>query len=217
MTSDTAVPLRRAEQKIGHRGAGLVVEIRRRLVGEQELRPIDQRAGDGHPLLLADRQLMRIGIDAIVDAQRLQHGVRRRTIHRQPGDALRDQQVLQRGQRRQQVELLQDDADVPPAEAVARGRGERRQILSVDDDRAAGGQQQSGDQVQQRRLPAAGRSDDEDVALRFQDELIEPQHVVAAVVAEAELLEANHRAARAPSLAAVRAAPVERHVVMLDP
>ena len=84
----------------------------------------------------------------------------------------------------------------PRKRSRARGR-ERRQILSIDDDRAAGGHQEPGDQVQERRLAAAGGSDDQDVALRFQDEFVEPQHIVAAVVAESQLLEANHRAARA--------------------
>ena len=65
------VLLRGAEQQIGDGGARLVVEIRRRLIGEQELRTIHQRAGDGDPLLLADRELMRIGVDAVVDAERV--------------------------------------------------------------------------------------------------------------------------------------------------
>ena len=61
----------------------------------------------------------------------------RRTIDWQSGDALGDQQILQRGQGGQQMELLQHDADVLAAEAVAR-RGEScREILPIDQDPAA--------------------------------------------------------------------------------
>ena len=94
------------------------------------------------------------------------------------------------------MELLQHDTDMPAAKAVARRRGERRQILAVDDDRTAGGQQQTRDQMQERGLAAAGGPDDEDVAFRFEDELIEPQHVSTAVVGKAQPLETNHRPAR---------------------
>ena len=48
----------RAPQRIEDLGAGRVVEVAGRLVGEQERRPGDERAGDGHPLLLARRQLV---------------------------------------------------------------------------------------------------------------------------------------------------------------
>ena len=115
------VLLRGVQQQIGDGGTGLVVEIRRRLIREQELRTIHQCAGNRDALLLADRELMRIGIDALVDAERLPASTwaaARSTA--QPGDALRNQQVLHRGQRGQQMELLQHDADVAAAEAVAR-------------------------------------------------------------------------------------------------
>ena len=39
---------------------GRVVEVAGRLVGEEEGRPRDERSGDGDPLLLAGRQLVRL-------------------------------------------------------------------------------------------------------------------------------------------------------------
>jgi hypothetical protein len=42
-----------------------------------------------------------------------------------------------------------------PRESVARSRGERRQVLPVDDDRALRWEQQSRNQVQERRLSAS--------------------------------------------------------------
>ena len=49
-----AGPPQRVEELV----AGRVVEVAGRLVGEQERRPGDERAGDGDALLLAGRQLV---------------------------------------------------------------------------------------------------------------------------------------------------------------
>ena len=48
----------RAPERIEDLGAGRVVEVAGRLVGEQEGRPGDERPGDGDALLLAGRQLV---------------------------------------------------------------------------------------------------------------------------------------------------------------
>ena len=40
------------------------VERRRRLVGDQQVRPVGERHGDHHPLALAARQFVRIGAEA---------------------------------------------------------------------------------------------------------------------------------------------------------
>ncbi len=95
------------------------------------------------------------------------------------------------------MELLQHDADVASAKAIAGGRRERGEILPGDEDAAAGGQQQSRDEVEQRRLPAAGRADDEHVVRRRKFEHVELQDVVASAVAEPKIFDANHRAALA--------------------
>src|SRR5688572_5351648 len=48
------------------------IEIAGRLVGYEDERIVDQRAGDGDPLLLAARQLRRIGIQLVVQADHAQ-------------------------------------------------------------------------------------------------------------------------------------------------
>ena len=136
------------------------------------------------------------GIGALIDAERVQHRTRGGTIDRQPGHALCHQNVLQGGERGQQVELLQDDADVPAAEAVACRRRERREILAVDDDASGSGRKEAGDQVQQRGLPATGRTDDKDIAFRGKLESLQSQDLRAAGISEAKSFDANHRAAR---------------------
>src|SRR5438132_5859492 len=120
------VLLRGAEQEIGNRGTRLVVEIRGRLVGEQKLGAIHECPGDGYPLSLTDRELMRIGVDALINAESLEHELGGDTIHGKPGDALRNQEVLHGGQGGQQMELLQYDTDMSASEAIACVRGERR-------------------------------------------------------------------------------------------
>ncbi len=126
------VRFRRAQQQVGDGRRGLVVEIGRGLVREHQRGrftsaramatrccwPIDSWCG------YASTRSSTPSASSIAQ--------RRAAVHRQPGDALRDQQVLQHGQRRQQVELLQHDADVLPAKAVARARREPREVLPVD-------------------------------------------------------------------------------------
>ena len=136
---------------------------------------------------------------AIVDAERREHRVRGGAVDGKPGDALRDEQVLQRGERGQQMELLQHDAHVTAAEAVACRRRQRREILAVDLDDSFGRDQQPGDQVQQRGLAATRRSDDEHLLLGRHEQLVEGEHLGAASVSEVQPLDADHawiRAAR---------------------
>ena len=54
-----------AEQQIDHLLAGLAVEVAGRLVGQDDLRARAERAGDGHALLLAARELRREMIGAM--------------------------------------------------------------------------------------------------------------------------------------------------------
>src|SRR5438094_6990969 len=55
-----------------HLDAGARVEVAGRLVGEQQRRVVHQRAGDGDALLLPTRELIRMVIDAIAEADGLE-------------------------------------------------------------------------------------------------------------------------------------------------
>ncbi len=114
--------------------AGLRVQLAGRLIGQQQRRLVGQRAGDGDPLLLATRQLVRPMVRPIRQPHQAQ----------QLGDPLlaqlrlrRDQaqrhlDVLGGGQDGQQPEGLEDEADAlapeaPPAPPpTARTRSGRR-------------------------------------------------------------------------------------------
>src|SRR5690606_37820966 len=53
--------------------AGVRVQVPGRLVGQQHQRPVDERAGDGHPLLLATGQLVGHAVRLAFQPDELEH------------------------------------------------------------------------------------------------------------------------------------------------
>ena len=110
---------------------GLLVEVARRLVGQQHRRAHDQRARDRNPLLLPARQHpgpMREPF-AEPDAAQQLLGARPRLGHRDARDPHRHLGVLERGELRQEVVKLEDEPDAVIPEADDRGIVERRQAV----------------------------------------------------------------------------------------
>ena len=104
----------RAPQRVEDLGAGRVVEVAGRLVGEQERRSGDERPGDGDALLLAGREL--VGLVALLAGQ-----VDERDDVADPlgqlapgrvvaGDRERQRDVLGDVEQRDEVERLEDEA-----------------------------------------------------------------------------------------------------------
>ena len=94
--------------------AGLGVEVAGRLVGQQDGRPVHQRAGDGDALALAAGQLVGPVMDPVGQADVAQ-GLQRHLPPFLGGHAGVDQGQLDVAQRvgaRQQVEGLEDEADL---------------------------------------------------------------------------------------------------------
>ena len=91
------------------------VEISRRLVGEQKARLGDECARDRHPLLLSTRQLARLVVQPIREADALQCSLRElprvlllaRTVVQQ-----RQLDVIERRRPREQVESLKDETEL---------------------------------------------------------------------------------------------------------
>ena len=108
--------------------AGFLVELAGRLVGEQQRRPVGQRARDRHPLHLAARQLRR----PMVAAPRQADVLEQLACARPPvgfgraGFRLRQLDVLPRGEHRQQEEALKHEADARQPDVAALGLGQRR-------------------------------------------------------------------------------------------
>ena len=119
----------RVAQETEHLGAGAGVEVAGRLVGEDDLGPGDQGPGAGDPLLLAAGQLAGPVPEPVAQADGVDDRVEPVLVGLAPGDGQRQQDVLLRGQRGQQVELLEDEADLVPAQGrqgLVRQPGQRR-------------------------------------------------------------------------------------------
>ena len=133
----------------GHR-----IERGERLVHQQHGGVVGERAGDGDTLLHAAGEMMRIGVGEFLE---LDEGelLARDAFALGLGDALHlqpERHVAERGAPREQLgEILEHDA------AVHAAPGDR---LAADPDFARGGREEAGDDVEQRRLAAAGRADD---------------------------------------------------------
>ena len=150
------------------RGTRRAVEVGGRFVCEHDGRLLHQRARDRHALLLSARQLVRPLAPLLGQADRLQHRLgappafRRRRAHQQQ----RIFHVLIGRQHRHETEALEDEADVAGAEIRQRVVGQPAGVVAADFHAAAGRRVDAADQVQQRRLAAAGRPDDHGKPMR---------------------------------------------------
>ena len=97
-------------------GARAGVEVAGRLVGEDDLRPAGEGAGDGDALLLAARELRRAVLQAVRQPDGLDDVVEPGGVGLAAGEARRERDVLGRGQRRDEVERLEDEADAVAAQ-----------------------------------------------------------------------------------------------------
>ena len=98
-------------QQVEHVAGGFRVEVARGLVREHDRRARDQRARDGHALLLAAGHLGRAVGEPVADADGVDQAVEPLAVGLAPGDRQRQQDVLLGVQHRQQVERLEDEAD----------------------------------------------------------------------------------------------------------
>ena len=115
------------------------VELAGRLVGQEEPRPVGERPGDGHALLLAARELVRPVPRPLAEADELEQLAHPRVALARLGadEAERDLDVLGRGQERHEPERLEDERDRSGAgRRRARPRPSPR-LLAVDDDATA--------------------------------------------------------------------------------
>src|SRR5207253_7951665 len=165
---------RRAE-RFEHGCRGLRVEARHRLVGQDDLGVLRERARDGDALLLAAGQLVRARAGPVEEADRVQASKRQLAIgtgegaqahapRRHLGQAA-DLHVLQRGQPADQVELLEDQRQLSARQAeLARALPD---VAPGDVDRAAVGSREPGEAAKEGGLARAARAE-------YRDELTGP-------------------------------------------
>ena len=161
-----------------HLDAELRVEVRERLVHEEDLRVADDRAAHRHPLALSAGELARLAREVRRQVEELcgpgdplLHLALRLLAEPQPeGDVVGDGEV------RVERVVLEDHRDV----AVL-----RRQVVhdpAADRDRPVRDRLEARDHAERRRLPAAGRPDEhEELAVRDLEGEV-PDRVDTAVV-----------------------------------
>ena len=184
-----------------HRRGG--VEVAGRLVGEEDLRAVDERAGDRDALLLTAGELVRQSLLLAVQADQGEH-LRDRLLDERAGradDLQRERDVLEDRLVRQQAEILEHRADVA-AEVGDLPGGEGPQISPEHHDTAVARIVFAEDQPQAGGLPRTGRADEEDelsalhlevdVAQRrlagpavFLGDVLEPDHDLSSLSAAA--------------------------------
>ncbi len=133
-----------------------------RLIGQQQLRAVDQGPGDRHPLPLPARHPGRVGVAVLGDPQLGQQlpGPGPGLPPGRPGQLGGQQHVVLDGEVVEQVEELEDDADVPGPEPGQRALAELVDPPPGQADLAGARPVQPGDQVEQGGLAAAGRAHD---------------------------------------------------------
>ena len=159
----------------------LRVQVARRLVAQEQARPVDHRPHDRGPLPLAARQLRRPVIDAGAEAYPLQQGARPlfrvALVPAVAGRHRRQQHVLEHRVLRQQVVILEHEAHAPAPEGRQFPFRQVVSRLAADANAARGRRLQRRGEVQQRALAAAGRSGDGHRLARFEGERDPAQHL----------------------------------------
>ena len=163
---DRHAGLRDPVQGIEHGGRRLGIEARDRLVRQDHPGLLRQRAGDGHALLLAARELVGARVRPVEESHGVQTAERELAVGtseapqehapgRHDGEASR-QHVLQRREPADQVELLEDQRDALPGR-----RSSRRLILRMSrppsDTDPASAVGEPGQAAEERRLAGAAR------------------------------------------------------------
>ena len=165
MTSTSVVcelPVQLGEQG-DHVGAVRGVEVTGRLVGEQDLRPVRERARHRDTLLLAPGELGGVVVAAIREPDALEQ-LERPAARLLAAQLERHLDVLPRRERRDQVEGLEHEADLLGAHAGALVLRERREVLAVQHHAASRRPVEAGQQAEQRALAAAGGTGDREEA-----------------------------------------------------
>ena len=158
---DDEAVLRDLLEEIHDLHGGLGVECAGRFVGEQDLRVIDQGAGDCHTLHLTAGHLVRLLVDLVAEAHLFEHLLCALSALRL-GDARERQcelDICEHALVRDEIVGLEDKADrviaviVPVLILILFCR------FACDDEVAGGVAVESADNVQQRGLAAAGGSE----------------------------------------------------------
>src|SRR5262249_29730181 len=150
------------EQEIENTLAVLLIEIACRLVGQQYLGLVRERARDGHALLFTARKLRRVMMRPVTQADFVEQRPRAAAGLGDAHDLHRREDVFVGRERGDQVERLKDEADQPAAQLGQFVLGHSGDLAPAQTDAARSRRVESGDQAEQRRFAATRRADDRD-------------------------------------------------------
>jgi hypothetical protein len=148
----------RLPQEVQDVSRGVRVEVAGGLVGEDQIGLVDQRPGAGHPLLLTAGELGRAMRETVRDAQLLHQVAEPVAVGLGPGQVSGQGNVLGCGQGRDQVEGLEDEADLVPAQPGEPGVVEPADVLAAHERLPRRRPVQAGHAVHERRLAGARRA-----------------------------------------------------------
>ena len=154
----------KVKQQIGDLLAGGGVQITGRLVGKQNGRLTGKGAGNGHPLLLAARQLLRIMTDTRLEADALKQLGRMLTGITTAGQLQRQHHVFNRVEAVQQLKGLEHETYFHTAQGGALVFIQCGQRLSGQQHLATAGQIQPGEQAEQGGLARTRGADNGNTA-----------------------------------------------------
>jgi len=134
---------------------GIRVRVARGRIGEDEVRPVDQRPGTRHPLLLAAGQLTGTVRQPVADTQLFHQVVEPFLVHLGAREGNGQGDVLGRGQRRDEVEGLEDEADLVTAQPGEPGVVKPSDVLATHERLPRSRPVETRHAVHQRRLARA--------------------------------------------------------------
>ena len=139
------------------------IEVAGRLVGEHQLRVVDERASDRNPLLFAARQFLGKRVDAVLQADPFQHLKRLALLRRQRNtqDTHDERDVLEHREPGDQSKVLKNEPDAPP-EGLDLRRTQRFQIASEHFEVALAGQLFAQEKSEEGRLAGPARTGQEE-------------------------------------------------------
>ena len=147
------------EEQIHDLLAGVRIEITGGLIRQDNRRTVDQRAGDGHPLLFAAGQFRGPMVHAFTETDAFQKGAPTvsRLVARNARHAGGQANIFQRGHFRKQMVGLEHETDFDIAQLCQPAVRKLRDGLAFENDFAAIRLIESAQQVQQGAFAGAGR------------------------------------------------------------
>lgn len=118
---------------------------------------MNQRPGDGDPLLLPPGETVGVAAGAVRKADLIQERFRASfpRLGANPFQLQRKKKILQNGEGGDEIEELEDEADVGAAKESPLPLGEPGELRAADGHLPRSGQIDAADEVEERRLPGA--------------------------------------------------------------